>query len=321
MSRWLPPLVALGVATVLPAFAGTAYTQTLLILAVIYALNTLGMHVIFGLTGILSIAQAAFWGLGAYTSAILTTDHGLPFWVGFVAAIAVAAVAGVALGAPTLRLQTHYLALATIAFAEVVRQVINNWDAVTHGPQGLPGVPRAALFGYVFMTKTQQYYLALALLALVVAGLLALRASRLGRAMEAVRDDALAAEAMGINVTGIRILAFAISAGLGGMAGSLYAHVQRFVSPETFDLHAAVLFLAMLMIGGRRSITGAIVGAYVLTYLPEWLRPLKDWNMVLFGGGVLLILIFAPEGLAGTATALWRRLRRVALPAAGGGSR
>lgn len=310
MSRWGPPLAVLAVAAVLPAFAGTAYTQTLLNLAVIYALNVLGMHVIFGLTGILSIAQAAFWGLGAYASAILTTDYGLPFWMGFLAALTVAAVAGIVLGVPTLRLKTHYLVLATIAFAEVTRQVLNNWDAVTHGPQGLPGVPKAALFGYVFATKVQQYYLGLAVLTLAVLVVLSLRASRLGRAMEAVRDDALAARAMGINVTGIQILAFSTSAVLGGAAGSLYAHIQQFVSPETFDLHVAVLFLAMLMIGGRRSVAGAMVGAGLLTYMPEWLRALKDWNMVIFGGGLLLILIFAPDGLAGTAGALWQRLRR-----------
>lgn len=318
MSRWIGPLAALAIAAMLPALAATNYTQTLLNLAIIYALNTLGMHVIFGLTGILSIAQAAFWGIGAYTSAILTVDYNMPFWVGFLAATGVAALAGVALGAPTLRLKTHYLVLATIAFAEVARQVINNWDALTRGPQGFPGIPRASLLGFEFASRTQQYYLGLAILALVVLALLALRNSRLGRALEAVRDDALAAEAMGINVTAIRVMAFSVSAALGGMAGSLYAHMQRFVSPEIFDLHASVLFLAMLMIGGRRSITGAIVGAGLLTYLPEWLRHLQDWDMAIYGGGLLLMLIFAPDGLAGTGTKLWRRLGRKRAAATGG---
>jgi branched-chain amino acid transport system permease protein len=320
--RWIPPLIVLAVAAVAPVFATTAHTQTLLVLGVIYALNVLGMHVIFGLTGILSIAQAAFWGIGAYTAAIFTVDVGVPFLVGFAAAVLVAALAGVALGAPTLRLKTHYLVLATIAFAEVTRQVLTNWDTLTRGPQGLPGIPRAEIFGFAFTTRVENFYLGLAVLTLVVLGLVALRTSRLGRAMEAVRDDALAAEAMGINVTSIRILAFSLSAALGGMAGSLYVHMRQFVSPDSFDLHAAVFFLLILLIGGRRSITGCLVGAFLITYLPEWLRPLQEWDLTIYGAGLLLILIFAPEGLAGTTSALWGRLRgrrRPVAAVAGGG--
>lgn len=313
--RWLPPLIVLGVAAVVPVVAATTYTQGLLLLAVVYAFNVLGMHIIFGLTGILSLAQAAFWGIGAYTAAILTVDHGAPFLVGFLAATVVAALAGVVLGVPTLRLKTHYLVLATIAFAEVARQVLNNWASVTRGPQGVPGIPGPEILGVSFATRTQSYYLGLIILTLVVLGVLAVRRSRLGRAMEAVRDDALAAEAMGINVTYVRILAFSLSAALGGMAGSLYAHMQRFISPASFDLHAAVFFLLILLVGGRRSITGSIVGAFLVTYLPEWLRPLENWDMTIYGIGLLLILIFASEGIAGTTSALSRRLRSRYRPA------
>lgn len=318
LPRWSPPLIVLGLAAAAPLFAATAHSQTLLVLAVVYGLNVLGMHVIFGLSGILSLAQAAFWGIGAYTAAILAVDHGAPFVLGFVAGIAVAAVAGIALGVPTLRLKTHYLVLATIAFAEVMRQVLTNWTSVTRGPQGLPGIPPAEVFGMTMATRVQNYYLGLAVLTLVVLGLMALRWSRLGRAMEAVRDDALAAEAMGINVTHVRILAFSLSAAIGGMAGGLYAHMRQFVSPDSFDLHAAVFFLLILLIGGRRSITGCIIGAFLVTYLPEWLRPLQNWDMTIYGVGLLLILIFASEGIAGTASAAWRRTQgrvRVRRPA------
>ena len=320
--RWLPPLLAIAVAAAAPLIASTAHTRSLLVLAIVYALNVLGMHVIFGLTGILSLAQAAFWGIGAYTAAILAVDHGAPFLVGFVAATLVAALAGVALGAPTLRLKTHYLVLATIAFAEVMRQVLTNWASLTRGPQGLPGIPPPEIFGVTFGTRLQSYYLGIVVLTLVVLGLLALRRSRLGRAMEAVRDDALAAESMGINVTWMRLLAFSLSAALGGMAGSLYAHLSRFISPDSFDLHAAVFFLLILLIGGRRSITGCIVGAFLVTYLPEWLRPMQNWDMTIYGVGLLLILVFASEGIAGTASATWRRLRgrrRPATATTGGG--
>lgn len=314
---WLAPVCALVLAAVVPVFTATTYTQSLLTLAVVYALNVLGMHVIFGLTGILSLAQAAFWGIGAYAAAILTVDHGAPFIVGFLGAIVAATLAGVALGVPTLRLKTHYLVLATIAFAEVARQLLTNWAGLTRGPQGFPGIPPADVLGLTFTTRLQNYYLGLAVLTLVVLGLITLRRSRLGRAMEAVRDDALAAEAMGINVTYVRILAFSLSAALGGMAGSLYAHQTRFISPDSFDLHIAVFFLLILLIGGRRSITGCIIGAFFITYLPEWLRPMENWDMTIFGVGLLLILIFASEGLAGTASAALQRARSRSRPATG----
>lgn len=309
VNRWLPALVVLLLAAAAPFFTTTSHTQTLIILSAISALNVLGMHVIFGLTGILSLAQAAFWGIGAYTAAILTVDHGAPFLLGFLAAIVVAALAGVALGAPTLRLKTHYLVLATIAFAEVSRQVLTNWATLTRGPQGMPGIPPAEILGFAFSTRTRTYYLVVVVLTLVVLALLALRRSRLGRAMEAVRDDTLAAEAMGINVTYVRILAFSISAGVGGMAGSLYAHARQFVSPDSFDLHAAVLFLLILLIGGRRSIAGCLIGAYFVTFLPEWLRVLQDWEMTITGIGLLLVLIFASDGIAGATSTLWHRWR------------
>lgn len=308
-AHWLAPVAVLIVAAVVPIFTSTTYTQSLLTLAIVYALNVLGMHVIFGLTGILSLAQAAFWGIGAYAAAILTVDYGAPFLVGLIGAIVAATLAGIALGVPTLRLKTHYLVLATIAFAEVARQLLTNWSGLTRGPQGFPGIPPADIFGFVFVTRLQNYYLGLVVLTFVVLGLITLRRSRLGRAMEAVRDDALAAEAMGINVTYVRILAFSLSAALGGMAGSLYAHQASFISPDSFDLHIAVFFLLILLIGGRRSITGCIIGAFFITYLPEWLRPMESWDMTIFGVGLLLILIFASEGLAGTTSAVWQRAR------------
>lgn len=318
----LSPLIVLAVVAFAPLVATNPHSRTLLVLATMYALNVLGMYVIFGLTGILSLAQSAFWGIGAYTSAIMVVDYDMPFLVGFGAATLLAALAGVVLGAPTLRLKTHYLVLATIAFTEVIRQVLTNSSSITRGPQGMPGIPPAEIFGISFTTRLQNYYLGLVVLTLVVLGLMAVRRSRIGRAMEAVRDDPLAAEAMGINVPYVRILAFSVSAALGGMAGSLYAHTRQFISPESFNLHAAVLFLLILLIGGRRSLTGCIAGAFLVTYLPEWLRYLEDWDMTIYGIGLLLILVFASDGIAGTANTLWRRLRgryRVAEGLVGGG--
>lgn len=308
MTRW-GFWAVLALAAAAPWFTGSAYGQVLLNMAGIYAILTLGFYVIFGLTGIFSVAQAAFWGIGAYTSALLSTDAGLPVWIGIAAAPLVAASAGVLLGLPTLKLKSHYLTMATIGFAEVVRQLMINWEWLTHGPTGIRAIPAPSLGPLSLEPYRAYYYLTLACVALVAAGVLRLRASRLGRGMRTILDDEVAAEATGVDVTGLKILAFALSAFCAGLAGALYAHLQRYVSPDAFHLEVTIQVLAMLLIGGRRSVAGAIVGAVLLTYLPEALRGLKDWYMAIYGGGLLLILVALPEGLAGFAARALARLR------------
>jgi branched-chain amino acid transport system permease protein len=302
--RFLPYLALAG-AALLPLATGTAYGQVLLNVAVLNAIAVLGFYVIFGLTGIFSVAQGAFVGIGAYTSAILTVDFHWPVWAGVLAAPMVAALAGVLLGAPTLKLKTHYLTMATIGFAEVVRLVMTNWDQVTHGTSGIRGIPAPAA---AFEQPVPYYYLGLAVLLLTVLAVNRLRHSRLGRNLEAIRDDELAAETCGVNLTAYRIMAFAVAAALGGLSGGLYAHLLRYVSPDAFTLEQTIQILAMLMIGGRSSVGGAIAGAVALTYLPEALRSFKDWYMAIYGAGLLLILIFLPDGIAGLARRAWKRM-------------
>jgi branched-chain amino acid transport system permease protein len=302
--RFLPYLALAG-AALLPLATGTAYGQVFLNVAVLNAIAVLGFYVIFGLTGIFSVAQGAFVGIGAYTSAILTVDFHWPVWAGVLAAPMVAALAGVLLGAPTLKLKTHYLTMATIGFAEVVRLVMTNWDQVTHGTSGIRGIPAPAA---AFEQPVPYYYLGLAVLLLTVLAVNRLRHSRLGRNLEAIRDDELAAETCGVNLTAYRIMAFAVAAALGGLSGGLYAHLLRYVSPDAFTLEQTIQILAMLMIGGRSSVGGAIAGAVALTYLPEALRSFKDWYMAIYGAGLLLILIFLPDGIAGLARRAWKRM-------------
>lgn len=305
--RWFPYL-ALAAALFLPLTAGSAYGQTLLTMALIYAILVLGFYVIFGLTGIFSVAQVAFWGIGAYTSAILSVDYHWPVWAAMAAAPVVAALFGVLLGLPTLKLKTHYLTMATIGFAEVVRLVLINWAKVTHGTSGIRDIPAPALGPLVLDRPWLFYYLCLAVLAVVVVGVMRLRASRLGRNLEAIRDDELAAQTCGVNVTSYKVMAFAISAFCGGLAGGLYAHLLRYISPDSFSLEHTIQILAMLMIGGRSSVAGAIAGAALLTYLPEWLRSFKEWYMAIYGAGLLSILIFLPDGLAGFVRRAWKRI-------------
>lgn len=295
------------VAAVMPALVSAGYGINLLNMAVIFAILTLGFFTLFGLTGIFAVSQVAFWAIGAYTSAIVTTKLHWPFWGGLVAAVAVSALAGLLLGLPTLKLRSHYLTMATIGFAEAVRIVATNADKLTGGPNGIGQIPAPALGPLVFNTPYRMYYLGLVFLALVLVGLFRLQRSRLGRAMQSIRDDELAAEAMGVNVTRIKVLAFALSAAAGGIAGPLYASLQSFISPDAFTLPVTVQVTAMLMIGGRSSIPGAVAGAVLLTYLPEWLRSLQDWYMAIYGLALLLVLIFLPEGLAGAARRLYTR--------------
>jgi len=307
---------------VLPNLVSAGYGLQLLNMALIFAILTLGFFSLFGLTGIFAVSQVAFWGLGAYAHAILTTQYHWPFFGGLAGALAVTAVAGLFLGLPTLKLRNQYLTMATIGFAEAVRIAANNFDSLTGGPNGINRIPPPSLGPLVLDTQIGKYYFSLVFLVLLVAGLWRLQHSRLGRAMQSVRDDELAAEAMGVHVTRIKVLAFVLSALAGGVAGSLYASLNAFISPDAFTLGITIQVTAMLLIGGRSSIAGAVAGAFLLTYLPEWLRSLKDWYMAIYGAGLLLILIVLPEGLAGGARRLAERLKRPAAgPAAGGGAR
>ncbi len=300
MRRWYILAAAVGV-VLLPFASGDRYFLTLLNLVLINAVLALGFYIIFGLTGIFSVAQAAFWGIGAYTAAIVTVDYGLPVWAAFLLAPTAAAAFGVLLGAPTLRLKSHYLTMATIGFAEVVRQILINWERVTKGPTGISGIPSPHVGSFVINTPFRFYYLGLIITVVVVVLIVRLRSSRLGRGMESIRDDDLAAEAMGVNVTGLKILAFVLSAACAGLAGAMYAHFVRYISPDVFHLEVAVQVLAMVLIGGRIYVVGAVVGAIVVTLLPEVLRSIQDWWAIVYALAILAFLAFLPQGLAGFA--------------------
>jgi branched-chain amino acid transport system permease protein len=299
MKRYVP-LAALLVAAALLPFAFTSYyAQTILNLVLINAIITIGFYVIFGLTGVFSMAQVAFWGIGAYTSALVATKLGWPWWSGFILAPLVAAAFGILLGAPTLRLKTHYLTMATIAFAEVVRQLMVNWIGLTNGPSGVRDIPSPNIGSFRFDSPQKYYYMGLALLVLVVVLTQRLRYSRLGRGLGAIRDDDLAAESMGVNITWLKIVAFAISAAFAGLAGAMYAHLIGYISPDVFHLEVAVVILAMLLIGGRQYVAGAILGAAAITWLPEVLRVVQDWWPIIYGALVLIVLALLPGGFWG----------------------
>jgi branched-chain amino acid transport system permease protein len=303
--RFLFALAAV-VVLVIPVFSHDGYLIQLLNIAILNAIVVLGLNFATGWTGQINFGQAAFYGLGAYTTAI-ATKSGLPWIATPFLSAAVVMVASLALGLPTLRLRTYYLAMTTIGFGEIVRLIIVHWEPVTGGTSGLRAIPGISLFGFGPQGQIEHYYLLVA--ALAVAALVAarIRHSSLGRAMIATRDSEIAAEQSGVDTVRTKLLAFMIGAVYAGLAGCLYASSIRFISPDSFSGTQAILLMTMLIVGGMGSITGCVIGAVVLTTLPEALRFLGQWYLVLYGLGVIAVIVLAPGGLASIASVL--RLR------------
>ena len=303
-------------AVVLPAipffFTVNSYVLNIFMQAVTYGIAVLGMTIVLGYTGQINLAQAAFFGLGAYAVALGTVVLGLNFWVSLLLGIAVAAIAGLVLGLTTLRLGGHYLAMITISFQQIFDLVMVNWTAVTRGPDGVAGIARPSLFGY--QLTDDKAYLVLCVAVLYAAILLVwyLPNTRLGRAMRAIRENELAAEVTGVKTLAVKVIAFVLCAGLAGVGGALYAAGFAYVSPDNFNFKISIEFLTMALLGGAQSPFGSAIGTVLLILLPEWLRFLKEIYMAAYGVAVILIMVFMPEGIWGLAKAGWQRIRKPA---------
>jgi branched-chain amino acid transport system permease protein len=288
------------VALAIPAVLREDYIIQLLNIAILNAIVVLGLNFVTGWTGQINFGQAAFYGLGAYATAI-ATKAGLPWIVAPPLTVALVLLAALILGLPTLRLRTYYLAMTTIGFGEIVRLIIVYWEPVTGGTSGLRAIPPISVFGIGPQGLIQHYYLLLAVLALATLVAARIRHSALGRAMIATKDSEIAAEQSGVDTTRTKLFAFMIGAVYAGLAGCLYASSIRFVSPDSFSGVQAVLLMTMLIVGGMGSITGSIAGALALTMLPEALRFLGQWYLVLYGLGVIAVIVLMPGGLASLA--------------------
>jgi len=311
------------------ATLGTSWVR-ILDFALLYIMLALGLNIVVGYAGLLDLGYIAFYAVGAYTWALLASPHfglHLPFWVILPIGAALACLFGVLLGAPTLRLRGDYLAIVTLGFGEIVRLFLNNLDRplnITNGPQGVDRIDPVSFgafaldesltLGSLTLSGAQlHYYLFLALAALVMLVSVRLEDSRIGRAWMAVREDEVAAKAMGINTRNVKLLAFAMGATFGGIAGGLFAGFQGFVSPESFVLMESVMVLCMVVLGGMGNILGVVVGAVLLTLTPEFLRdvinPLQravfgeiridpeNLRMLLFGLALILMMLFRPQGI------------------------
>lgn len=236
--------------------------------------------------GMLAMANAAFMGIGAYASAILTTTYGVPFPIALAAGVFVPAVVAFVMGKPTLRLSGVYLAMATLAFGEVVRIAAINAEGLTGGALGLNGIP----------SHTQWWHVVLAIMATLV-GLYLLRRSKTGRALEAIKEDEVAASQMGINIGGHKLAAFVLGAALAGLAGALSAHMTYFIGPNEFGFDRGVEILTMAILGGVESLLGPVIGAVLLTLLPELLRGLNEYRLIVNGLILVIVVLFLPGGI------------------------
>ena len=301
MIRSWPIVAGAAAALAIPLAVHDGYIVQLLNIAILNAIVVLGLNFVTGWAGQINFGQAAFYGLGAYTTAI-ATKAGLPWIATPLLSIIVVIAASLMLGLPTMRLRTYYLAMTTIGFGEIVRLIIVHWEPVTGGTSGLRAIPGISLFGFELQGQLQHYYLLIAALALAVLIAWRIRNSALGRAMIATRDSEIAAEQSGVDTTRTKLLAFMIGAAYAGLAGCLYASSIRFISPDSFSGIQAILLMTMLIVGGMGSIAGCVIGAVALTILPEALRFLGQWYLVLYGLGVIAVIALAPGGLASLAS-------------------
>jgi branched-chain amino acid transport system permease protein len=281
----------------------------LAILAGIYIILTISINLIIGYAGQVSLGHAAFYGIGAYASALVSLNWNFPFPAAALVAMLVAGICGLALGLPTLRLKEDYLAIVTLGFGVIVDLVFLNLD-ITGGPDGLPGIPSPSLFGLSF--RQPWLYLVLVIFTLVLVLIITYRLvdSYHGRALRAIRDHEITAQVMGINTPAYKVFIFTLAAALAGLAGSLYAHYITFINPESFGLHTSILILAMVVLGGMGSILGSVLGAVILTILPELLREVHAYQDLVYGALLVALLIWRPEGILGKGKLSLKFLKR-----------
>ena len=305
-----PIYIAAGVLALLVPLGLAAYPLHLIIMVVIFSILTLSLNLISGYGGMISLGHAGFFLIGAYTSALLSVYHGWSFWLALPAAVTLTAASGLMLGIPALRWSGHFLAVITIAFGTISQLVAINWTDLTNGVDGVAPVPRPDLPGIDLTSDLAFYYFCLAILVVVVYLMFRLVESGFGRALRALKDDEVAAAAMGIDIARSKISAFVISAAIAGLAGALYAHYIRFLNPESFSLDISIRVFMMMIIGGAGTLAGSILGSLVVYVLPEILRPLQDYYYMMWGAIVILVMLFLPGGLISFGGVLRRLLHR-----------
>jgi ABC-type branched-subunit amino acid transport system ATPase component/ABC-type branched-subunit amino acid transport system permease subunit len=304
----LPALIVGAALAAAPSLVANTFQLRVVMLFLIYALVALGLNLLVGLVSLVSLGQAGLYALGAYTVAILATKTGAGFFPAMLGAMAVTALAGVALSYPTVRVRGVYLAVVTIAFGLIVQNVAIDWRALTGGTLGISNVPRINLGTGPLSTK--DLYFLIAVVAFI--GFVLhhnLMHSKVGRAMRAVAQSETAARALGIDPTRQRVLAFVLSSVYAGVAGGLYAYLNRYVNPDTFSFSDSIRFLLMVILGGAGTSFGPLIGAGILTWIPNVLQAFGKWQLFAYGALLALVIFFLPKGIVGSLHDLWLRLR------------
>ena len=275
--------ILLAAMLVFPLMGFSQYVYRIAVVSVLYAILAMSLNLIAGVAGQISLGHIAFYGIGAYTSALLCVNFDVSVWVGILAAFVVSMLFGLLIAIPTLKLSGGYLAILTMSFAEIIRLILLNWTSVTRGPMGILNIPKPSLFGYTIKSSGAFLYLVLAVAIIVYIGLHNLIHSRFGRNLQALRDDEISSESMGINVYRYKVIAFVISTGVAGVAGALFASYMEFIDPSSFISDESTVILSMVVLGGMGNMNGSIIAAALLTILPEALRSFSDYRMLVYG--------------------------------------
>ena len=296
----LPAFAVIGVLVVVFPFITSLYQTNIMITALMYVMLGLGLNIVVGLGGILNLGYAAFYMVGAYSYALLNQHFGLNFWIALPIGAALSTLLGVLIALPLLRVRGDYLAIITLAFAEIARLVMQNWSDFSNGPAGIAAIPRPGLFG-IKLTLQQAtdyiYFLMILLTILTIFVVNRLQHSRLGRAWVAMREDEIACEAMGINVRKAKLTSFALGATWAGLAGVMFAAKTTYINPASFTVWESIIILCIVVLGGMGSILGVILAALVLILLPEYLRAFSQYRMIIFGVALVLMMVFRPGGI------------------------
>lgn len=297
---------------VAPQFFAGGYLMNVLVFVGINTMLAIALNLLMGYAGQISLGHAGFFGLGAYLSGIMTTAYSLNPWIAMlVAAIVVGCLAGL-IGFPVLKLKGHYLAMATLGLGTIIYIIFNETIDMTGGPSGLSEIPNLELGGIVFDSDVKSYYLIWGVTLAVILLSINLANSRVGRALRAVHDSEVAAQVLGVNARLLKIQIFAISAIISSLAGSLYAHTMTFISPASFGTNFSIELLTMVVIGGLGSIYGSFLGAALITLLPELLRGANDYDIIIYGGLLMVMVMFMPGGLVRGIPVLFKMIFRKA---------
>ena len=297
------------VMAVIPSVLTNNYYMKMLIVLAINTIIVIGLNLLIGYAGQVSLGHAAFYGIGAYSSAILTTKFGMSAWLGIVAAILVGGLVAYLIAIPALRLKGHYLAMATLGFAEIVHILFIELREITGGTDGLYGVPAPSIAGFAFDTPQRLYILVWIVLVICLVMALNIAKSRVGRALRAVHGSEIAAASMGVDTAKYKIQVFVLSGILACVGGSLYASMAGYVSSESFTLTVSITLVTMAVFGGMGNVWGAVIGASTLTIMQEYLKSYNDYNLVIFGAILILAMVFMPQGIYGAFSDLAKKLK------------